>query len=183
MPQRGCWLVALTDPRVAFNTLDVTPGQNMPYWISLPEVHAGPDLVMPHLIISFKSTVTLPAIPAAESRKAIKTTSPSLFYTKGGGELYTKGAWKTKHDKVVQLSKMWKPKIVRVRVELPSSAPSLRPPSAVSVDYWDSSTRMLNLRDGRTPWCIWTGQMCLVSLVTGSGKCTHLVTQRSSESK
>ena len=118
--------VALTDPRVGLTHLDTTPQAGMPYWIALPENQAGPDLVMPRMVMSFKST-THGAVAAAESQKAIKTTSPLQFYTKANGEKYGAGAWHTKHEQVVALVGAWKAPIVRVRVELPTGASSQKP--------------------------------------------------------
>ena len=94
-PPRGVLVnVSLTDERVGFQHLDEKPGRNQDYWISLPEVHAGPDLVMPRLVVSFKSTMRGDAISASESRKSIKTTTPALFYTKDEGKLYDGGVWR-----------------------------------------------------------------------------------------
>ena len=50
--------VALTDPRVSFETLTTIPKANKGYFIALPEVQAGPDLVMPGCVFSFKTTST-----------------------------------------------------------------------------------------------------------------------------
>ena len=130
--------VSLTDERVGFKHLDEKPGQNQDYWISLPEVHAGPDLVMPRLVVSFKSTMRGDAISASESRKSIKTTTPDLFYTKDGGKLYDGGVWRAKHDDGVQQARAWPGGIVRVRVELPAAAQSERPKEVIAADGKDT---------------------------------------------
>ncbi len=129
-PQGVLVNVALTDLRVGLAHLDTTPQAGTPYWISLPENRAGPDLVMPRTVMSFKST-THDAVTAAESRKAIKTTSPLQFYTKKGGGQHADGAWKQKHEQVVALVSAWKAPIARVRVELPTGAPTERPSSCI----------------------------------------------------
>ena len=87
---------------------------------------------------------------AEESKNAIKTTSPCLFYTKDKGVKYEKGVWKEKHEKVEELSKLWKGKLVRVRVELPESAPSLKPSNVVGVDTWGLSKKAEDVKsEGR----------------------------------
>ena len=137
-PPRGVLVnVSLTDERVGFKQLDEKPGQNQDYWISLPEVHAGPDLVMPRLVVSFKCTMS-DAISASESRKSIKTTTPTLFYTKDKGKLYDDGVWRAKHDVVVEQAKAWTRGIVRVRVELPAAAQSERPREDIAADGQDT---------------------------------------------
>lgn len=130
--------VSLTDERVGFQHLDEKPGRNQDYWISLPEVHAGPDLVMPRLVVSFKSTIRGDAISASESRKSIKTTTPALFYTKDEGKLYDGGVWRAKHDVVVEQARAWARGIVRVRVELPAAAQSERPKEVIAAEGKDA---------------------------------------------
>jgi hypothetical protein len=138
-PPRGVLVnVSLTDERVGFKHLDEKPGRNQDYWISLPEVHAGPDLVMPRLVVSFKSTVRGDAVSASESRKSVKTITPTLFYTKDGGKLYDGGVWRAKHDVVVEQASAWSGGIARVRVELPAAAQSERPPEVIAADGKDT---------------------------------------------
>lgn len=138
-PPRGVLVnVSLTDERVGLKNLDEKPvPYQEEYWITLPEVHAGPDLVMPRLVISFKFT-SHAVVSAEESRKSIKTITPTLFYTKAGGELYASGVWCKKHNAVVEQAKLWKGGIARVRVELPAAAPSMTPEHVVASDGKDT---------------------------------------------
>lgn len=140
--------VPLTDPRLKFAQLDQTPDWNTPYYLGLIENHAGPDLVGPRMLLSLKSSGE-EVVSLEESKKSIKTTTPSHLYTKADGSCYTEGAWRALHAAVAKDVAKWKAPIMRVRVELPKCSSGTTPAKTFSTDgKWhcglndvDNSTR------------------------------------------
>lgn len=118
--------VPLTDPRLNFSTFDQCPLPGAVYWLALPENQAGPDLVAPRMLFSMKTTSN-DRVSSEESKKSIKTTTPSKLYTGSGGAALQGQAWTQKLKETQKAIENWKAPIVRVRVELPACSPGTEP--------------------------------------------------------
>ena len=126
--------VLLTDPRLKFAALDQCPARGEVYWLSLPENEAGPDLVAPRMLFSMKTTSSNDKVSSEESKKSIKTTTPSKFYTDLYGVALKGAAWTRKYKETQEAVKKWKGPIVRVRVELPACSRDTTPRKAMAFD-------------------------------------------------
>lgn len=123
--------VPLTDPRLNFGAFDQCPPRSAIYWLALPENQAGPDLVAPRMLFSMKTTSN-DHVSSEESKKSIKTTTPSKLYTGSGGAALQGQAWTQKLKETQKAIENWKAPIVRVRVELPACSPGTEPAEKIS---------------------------------------------------
>jgi hypothetical protein len=129
--------VPLTDPRLNFAAFDQCPPPGANYWLALPENQAGPDLVAPRMLFSMKTT-SKDQVSSEESKKSIKTTTPSKLYTGSGGAALQGRAWTEKFEETQKAIEQWKAPIVRVRVELPACSPGITPAQGISLGgKWD----------------------------------------------
>jgi hypothetical protein len=129
--------VPLTDPRLNFAAFDQCPSSGAIYWLASPENQAGPDLVAPRMLFSMKTT-SKDQVTSEESKKSIKTTTPSKLYTGSGGAALQGPAWTEKFKLTQKAIENWKAPIVRVRVELPACSPGTAPAENISSSgKWD----------------------------------------------
>merc|ERR1712137_784929 len=78
------------------------------------------------MLFSMKTT-SKNHVSSEESKKSIKTTTPSKLYTSSGGAALQGPAWTQKFKETQKAIANWKAPIVRVRVELPACSPGTEP--------------------------------------------------------